>query len=347
MINVGRNYDHLKEDFLRLYPNEENITIANRLSISVHQVRRLATKWKIHKSSEFLDRKRLLTRVGQQKYFSNKIKPILPTKEQLSIILGSLLGDASLSCAPRSKNYSYKEHFSSHQFEYRKWKMEKLADLGFHITKSHHLYSYSHPFFTELHHLFYHEGKKVVPKILLPFMDHPLLLATLYLDDGSLRLSITKKNKKIFLHPNLAIYSQSFSEGDNIALMTHFNQYFGTSFVLNKRKDGTGFILKLNKERDVRYFLNIIRPFVKDIPNVAYKTDLDHRLNLEISRLKNLYPDHVILPSSSSRNKPYTEDEIEKLISLRKLGKSWNEIANSLNRTYWSVIYKARGLEIN
>lgn len=79
----------------------ENERIAEKAGISVHQVRRLATKMGLRKNKEFLDKKREKVKQAQREYYRKRIKPLSPSIEQLSILYGSLLGDGTLSRGPR------------------------------------------------------------------------------------------------------------------------------------------------------------------------------------------------------------------------------------------------------
>ncbi|WP_197187453.1 hypothetical protein [Brevibacillus agri] len=322
----------------------ENERIAEKAGISVHQVRRLATKMGLRKNKEFLSKKREKVKQAQREYYRKRIKPLSPSIEQLSIIYGSLLGDGTLSRGPRSQHYAYKEHFSEKQRAYREWKQEKLSTLGFHITNSNHLYSYSHPLFSELYAYFFPDGVKIIPPKLLAQMTHPLFLATLYLDDGSLILSKRKTPSMLVLHPTIVIYTQCFTHDENEMLKSHINNTFDTNFVVASRPDGHGFILKLNKEHEVQHFLRIIQPVTDDLPSMKYKTCLHERLKLE-QRNKTGSNVQVRL-TSSERKRNYSEEEINCLLELHQKGMTWSEIATALNRTYWSVIQKAREIHL-
>lgn len=331
------------QEFIKMhYPDMENDKIASATGISIHQVRRIATKWGLRKSKEFLDRKREKVKKAQQEYFQKRIKQLSPTKEQMAIIYGSLLGDATLSRGPRSKHSAYKEHFSEQQRAYREWKQQALSDLGFHITQTNHLYSYSHPLFTELHSQFYQNGVKIIPENLLPQMTHPLFLTTLFLDDGSLILSKREAHTTLFLHPAIVIYTQCFTRVENELLKDHINHSFGTNFVITSRPDGHGFILKLNKEHEVQHFLRIVHPYLNTLPSMRYKTDLNERLRMEQEKRT----DKQVVLCSSEKNRHYSLEEIELLAQLYRKGLTWSDIASHLDRSYWSVIYKSRQLGI-
>ncbi|AYA78015.1 hypothetical protein DOE78_22890 [Bacillus sp. Y1] len=57
------------------------------------------------------------------------------------------------------------------------------------------------------------------------------------------------------------------------------------------------------------------------------------------------YPGYKILTTSEERQKNYSMEEIETIISMKKGGHTLKEILESLNRTYWSVVYKISELK--
>lgn len=56
------------------------------------------------------------------------------------------------------------------------------------------------------------------------------------------------------------------------------------------------------------------------------------------------YPNYQIVASSSSRNKNYSDKEINEMVTLKMNGFKDKEIANTLARSYWSVVNKLREL---
>ncbi len=174
-------------------------------------------------------------------------------------------------------------------------------------------------------------------------MTHPLFLTTLFLDDGSLiLLSKREAHTTLFLHPAIVIYTQCFTRVENELLKDHINHSFGTNFVITSRPDGHGFILKLNKEHEVQHFLRIVNPYMNTLPSMRYKTDLNERLRMEQEKRT----DKQVVLCSSEKTRHYSVEEIELLAQLYREGQTWSDIASQLNRSYWSVIYKARQLGI-
>ncbi|OHR74543.1 hypothetical protein HMPREF3291_17755 [Bacillus sp. HMSC76G11] len=250
----------------------------------------------------------------------------------------------------RRKNHSYREHYGIYQEEYRIWKASLFKDLLYLTSKSQTLRSKSLPLFTELYPYFYDKsGHKRIPFELLEYCNSFYFLAILYLDDGSLCITkrINHKKKVIYLSPTLALYLQCYSEDELLLLKRLMIQKYKYFFYISKRKDGQGFILKLSKSKEVYNFLNNILNITKDCTSMHYKTNWSHRINFERENLLKLYPGYRILAADSRRNRNYTSEEIELLINLKKGGSSDNAIAEKLNRSYWSVVYKISELRKN
>ena len=89
-----------------------------------------------------------------------------------------------------------------------------LSNLDFKLNencKYPNLSSPSHPVYTELYNLFYKDKTKILTEESIKSLDHPIGLACLYMDDGSLVINKTYKKNKIYLTPIVYIYSLNFS----------------------------------------------------------------------------------------------------------------------------------------
>ena len=135
-----------------------------------------------------------------------------------NIIIGSLIGDGTLSIYVRSKNACYRENTGMTQRGYRKWKTEILEHLDFKVYKNGSMSSPSHPIYTELYSIFYKNNKKVLTKEGLQFLNHPIGLACLFMDDESLVINNYKKGNTITITPQIALYTQNFTKNENILL---------------------------------------------------------------------------------------------------------------------------------
>lgn len=267
------------------------------------------------------------------------------TPIQQNILIASIIGDGEITklYKSRRKNHSYREHFSRQQEEYRKWKISFFDGLLYITHKSCCVRSPSMPLFTKLYPYFYdHNGSKHLPTSLLSYCTLPHFLSILYMDDGSLCISarVSARKKKIYLTPHIYLYLQCYSPNELELLKQHILEVFGITFRLSSRTDGQGFILKTTSVKDTFRFLEMIFPITQDCLSMHYKTNWQKRLQQEELKWKNHFPEFSIVISNSERTKPYSHEEIQRLKEMKKQGFTINEIAEALQRSYWSVVYK-------
>src|SRR5699024_5777695 len=267
----------------KLYPTTSNKKIAKKLNLTPSQVRTIANQNGVEKCRLYKERLKNDLIINRRKWYEESIPDFSPTKIQEQIILGSLLGDGGISKGgKRSINYYYQEHFGDSQKEYRQWKLSKMNGLNFNINGN-YLRSGSHPYFTNLHRVLYPNSvKRLTSKYLLK-CNHPIFLTSLYLDDGSLTVSYhyNKKKHTVYCHPSIILYTLNFTKSENELLANHLNRTFGIQFVVSSHPDGHRNLLKINKEKEVRNLLNVIKPYVKDIPSMRYKTCINENINLK------------------------------------------------------------------
>lgn len=275
------------------------------------------------------------------------------TDIQRNVLIASILADGEITkCYPgtRRKNNSYREHYGKTQESYRYWKQSLLPEILYITPKSQTLRSASLPMFTKLYPYFYDAtGSKKIPTELLSYCTHPLFLAVLYLDDGSLSISkrINHNKKLIYLTPHIFLYLQNYPKEQLEQLQQHITQQFHLDFSINKRKDGHGYILRFTSVEKTFHFLKLIKPNVKSCNGMEYKLDWAWRLQQETELLSKLYPIYEVRTSSHERFKNYSDDEIAKIISMVNEKKTQQSIANALGRSYWSVVYKIKELRKN
>ncbi|MFJ5716441.1 DNA endonuclease [Neobacillus sp. NPDC093127] len=269
---------------------------------------------------------------------------------QINVLIASIIGDGELTKLyknSRRRNSSYREHYGENQKEYREWKVQIMDGLFYIRPKSHTLCSASSPFFTNLLKLFYNEtGKKTIPPSLLPNCKHPSFLAVLFMDDGT--LSITSKvnhnKKRIYLTPHIYLYLQNYFYEDLLILKNHIKNQFNLDLHFGYRNDGSGIILRTTSVKETFAYLDVINDATVSCPSMFYKTNWNFRLKLEEDKWGRNFPNYTFLVTSSERNKNYSIEEIKKLISLKNNGKTDKEIALTLSRSYWSIVYKLREL---
>lgn len=265
---------------------------------------------------------------------------------QYNILLASILGDGTLAKITKKSrriNSNYRESFGESQLGYREWKVTLLEGLlYFNKTKSEVL-SRSLPLFTELEKLFYDTNRiKHIPDEILKNCTLPHFLATLYMDDGSLSISyrVNHNFKKIYLTPHIPLYLQSFSKSDLELLRNHMIEHFKVNLTLSKRKDGFGYVLKTTAVDETFKFLRATRPAILTCLSMFYKTNWNYRFTKEVIKYASKYPKYEVITSSGERSKAYSDDEIELLIKLKLIRYTDKDVAELLNRSYWSVVYK-------
>jgi len=263
-----------------------------------------------------------------------------------NIIIGSILGDGSLALYGRSINAHYKEHGGKEQIPYRKWKASMLSNLDFKFypnSKTGAIKSPSHRIYTELYNKFYINNEKTITEENIKLLDHPIGLACLYLDDGTLVINSSIRNNYTYIYPRINIASQSFTENGNIILRNHIKNTFNITFNLAKIKDGYNYILELNKRNEINKFLNLLKPYVEKIDCMRYKIDIDERLKSKENSLKDKNI-NVRVSSDVVIDNSYSIENEELIIKLKKQGVKDKEIANSVGRPYWGTVDKIRRL---
>ncbi|TCI64991.1 endonuclease [Exiguobacterium sp. SH3S1] len=263
------------------------------------------------------------------------------SEEQVAILVASILGDGEITKCyvyDRRVNNSYREHFSMGQLSYREWKQRKLPDLLY--LRGNNLVSRSMPLMTRLFPFFYPENKKQIPFELLKDIRHPSFLLTLYLDDGSLLLSkrFNHNKKEIQFTPHIALYLQAFSKEQLERLAGFLFERFNINVRTSGTPSGTVYYLKTTKVTDTFNILAVLKPYLTELPDFAYKLNWETRLASEIAQYKISHPDYTVRVSIPAR--PYSSEEIASLIEWKHQKVTDREIARRLDRTYWSVVYK-------
>lgn len=178
--------------------------------------------------------------------------------EQLSVILGSILGDAYIY--PQGKVCIEQ---SIEQKEYLLWKYKSLKDLSYpkvsRVIRFDHRYNkenvsfrfFLRQYFRPLRHIFYVDGRKIVPTALQEVFT-PLTLAVWYMDDGHLE------------HGKYPLFaSEGFSDLD-IKLLT---KMIFSNFGVETKIDTKRRIRISSSSRDK--FYKLVEPWV--YPNLRYK----------------------------------------------------------------------------
>ena len=198
------------------YPNSDNKALAEKLGISESALKTKASRLGVKKSEEYMDKIYKNMQKHKKTQQENSYKDYAMSNIERNIIIGSLIGDGTLSIYGRSKNACYRENTGPTQKEYRQWKVRMLEKLDFKTKADGSIYSPSHPMYTNLYNLFYPNNKKILSKEGLNLLNHPIGLACLYMDDGSLIINSYRNSKNITLFPQIVLCSQSFTKEENL-----------------------------------------------------------------------------------------------------------------------------------
>lgn len=269
-----------------------------------------------------------------------------------SLLLGTLLGDGTITrtkakMAPKN-GLQYREHFSVKQMEYREWKLKTAPRIfeGIRVRKtgtSAELFSGKDELFTWLREQCYDNRKKRIPVHLLEDCTHPVFLLALYLDDASLSLTKSTRSRlnQMIITPHIYLYLQAFYPEELEMLSEFIERAFHHRFVLSRRSDGHFYTLRIQKTEEAIRFLNEFSPYAYAIPSMRKKLDWDYRLQLECEK----HPDMTVIASKAKND--YTAEETGYIIQAKLHGMTNAEIAQHLDRTYWSVVYKWQDIKKN
>ncbi|MGM7634569.1 DNA endonuclease [Bacillus sp. Hm123] len=269
---------------------------------------------------------------------------------QQNVLIASIIGDGEITKlykGARRKNNSYREHYGVNQRAYREWKQSLIPQLFYLTPKSQTLRSRSLSLFTQLYPYFYQEsGQKQIPTQLLPDCTSPYFLAILYMDDGTLSITkrINHRKQKIYLTPAITLALQNYPRHQLEILRCHIENTFNLSFKYVMVPDGYHYALKFTSVKDTFAFLCCIEAISFPCPSMYYKTNWTWRFNHEKQLLTTQYPNYEVITTDSERYKPYSEEEVSLLTSMKTKGATTKQIAKKLNRTYWSVTYKIKEL---
>jgi hypothetical protein len=187
------------------------------------------------------------------------------TKHQREIVIGSALGDGCLAPNWSKTNYCLKITRSEKQKEYIEWQYENLKPFVLtapHLYEPTHAYTMrtiSHKEITKLHSIFYKNGKKIMPSVMVKYIKLPLVLAVWFMDDGN---AVKWREKVYGYHLN----TQSFTLSENKCIAEMFLDELGIQCT-TQMNHGKARIYIVSKSKD--RFADLIKPFV--ISSMRYK----------------------------------------------------------------------------
>lgn len=189
-------------------------------------------------------------------------------KTQLSVLIGSILGDGTLRLGKGFINANFKVEQGLKQKDYVFWKYNVFKEwvttppkISFRYDENRIPYekswwfrTFRHPEITFFHKVFYKEGIKKIPQNIENLVD-PLALAVWIMDDGSL-------NRRV-----LDISTYSFRK-EEIELLqkTLFNKFSLRSNYYRDRDKGFRMYFP---QGETLKLIDLISPYI--IPNLAYK----------------------------------------------------------------------------
>lgn len=195
-----------------------------------------------------------------------KLKLLTLNDEQKAVVVGSILGDGSLSENWSKTNFRLDISHSIKQRDYLIWKCDKLAPFVLtqpRVTKhgeSIKVKTISLPELTFYRNIFYSKRRKIVPKNIALYLINPMSIAVWFMDDGNI---VKRNGKTIGFHLN----TQSFSKSENNLLRLTLFKIYGIEVTL-ERNHGK-YRLAIWKKISRIKFIKVIEPFI--LNSLKYK----------------------------------------------------------------------------
>lgn len=197
------------------------------------------------------------------------------SKEQKSLLIGLLLGDGTIS-----SNYVFKLSHSEAQREFLEWKIDLLNKFGFknngvkeYISTCGYnkgnkvLYSQMslNPTIKALRRIVY-TPKKHITRRLLNWLT-PIGLAIWYMDDGCINVNTSKQRSSIQHTIKIATCVDLDTAQ---VVIDYFKEVWDVQFRPFKEGKGT-YSIASSTESDCAAFIQIIRPYIEQVPSLLYK----------------------------------------------------------------------------
>lgn len=227
---------------------------------------------------------------GVNMYTKTKLSIPIP-EERLAIIVGTILGDASVTISRNKlKTACLRFTHSIKQIDYCSHKAEKLkfmvSPCGVATQKTKRMMKngelfcscrFSTKYTSELadfYYLFYPYGVKVIPDNIKDLLSAEAL-AYWYMDDGSIEKAITRRpGIKDYIGYRANFHTNGFSEKDCKVLSKALYDKFNLKFKLKKVEKGRHWILQTKSRSTIEQFFTIVRPFM--IPSMMYKIKAEY-----------------------------------------------------------------------
>jgi len=205
------------------------------------------------------------------------------SESQRAIVIGSILGDGNLRIPGRNKEANFIVEHGEEQKNYVFWKYRIMREWiltppkkvvrVYHkdrtrTTVSWRFLTISHPEFTKFYKMFYRKEKKIIPKSINEFLNHPLILAVWIMDDG------TKSGKSFFLS------TQNYTRREQEKLIQCLKENFGIEGKINIHshwEDKVFYRVRINSG-SIEKLYKLVKPYI--LPQFRYKFPLYPRNDL-------------------------------------------------------------------
>lgn len=159
-------------------------------------------------------------------HFGRAARSLPLTHRQYEIVVGSLLGDATL--AKTTSGFCFRVHHGIAQRELVDWKYDQLREFVRTPPRisGHGCYfrTVTHPAFSEMATAFYRQGRKVIPGAIIGEYLTALTMAVWIMDDGAAD------------GRQLRLNTQCFSDDDVQLLAALVSRTFGFTVTINRDK---------------------------------------------------------------------------------------------------------------
>jgi recombination protein RecA len=200
-------------------------------------------------------------------------------KEQKSLLIALLLGDGTIS-----SNYVFKLSHSEEQKEFLEWKIKLALEAGFklngikkYISKCGYnigknvLYSQFsiNPTIKALRRTVY-TPKKTITRNLLNWLN-PLGIAIWFMDDGCINVNTSRQRSSIQHTIKIAT---CVDLNTATIIINYFNEVWDIKFRLFNEGKNT-YSIASSAEKDCYNFINLIKPYIIQVPSLLYKIRKD------------------------------------------------------------------------
>lgn len=196
------------------------------------------------------------------------------SKEAKQLLIAMLLGDGTI-CS----NYVFKLCHAIEQKDYLEWKISLLNELGIKNNGLKHYVStcgynvgkdviYTQlniiPTIKALRRTVYIPNKKITRK-LLNWLD-ARGLSIWFMDDGSINVNTSKQRSKI---QHTILISTCCEESCADEIIKYFKEVWNIE--MRKFPEGKGYSVATTSEAECKKFVDIVKPYVKQVPSLLYK----------------------------------------------------------------------------